>query len=186
MYGAMAVSGQKALARLKPLALLPGGGARLQPMTRVLAAPVRQALARKPVVVGASAAVATLAASNAEGPVAKEGFAVGARVAGTLRTAAQATLAAASSAVSRAGAATSRTTSHAAAVAGSLAGVATRGAAGMMAGRSPALDAAAPPPSGGIWGGRGPSSPPRASLPSLRGADRSQRLALAITSAARR
>lgn len=156
MYGMMAVSGQKALARLRPLGLLPGAAARLQPVSKALAAPVkralagpvRQAIARKPVVVGTTAAVATLAggpgagsprcllplscmfpvllaclwlhgmlvavlhlsplqqptlhppfprppcpaASSAQAPMIQETVTVGARVATTLRTAAQATL----------------------------------------------------------------------------------------------
>lgn len=59
MYGALALSGHKALAALRPLGLLPAGArARLQPVGTALA---RQALVRKPVVVGTTAAVATLA-----------------------------------------------------------------------------------------------------------------------------
>lgn len=59
MYGALALSGHKALAALRPLGMLPAGArARLQPVGAAL---TRQALARKPVVVGTTAAVATLA-----------------------------------------------------------------------------------------------------------------------------
>ncbi|KAL4421238.1 hypothetical protein ABPG75_010529 [Micractinium tetrahymenae] len=179
MYGALALSGHKALAALRPLGLLPAGArARLQPVGAALARPVRQALVRKPVVVGTTAAVATLAASAApQAPVLRETVTVGARVATTIRTAAQAALAATSTAVARASAATRHTTNQAVVVAGSLAGAATRGAAGLMVGRPTALEARS---------AAGTASPLRASLPTFRSIDRSQRLALAITSAARR
>lgn len=101
---------------------------------------------------------------------------MGARVATAVRTAAQATLTAASTAVYRASAATSRTTSQAAVLAGNLAGAASRGAAGLMTGSPAPL----------LQWGKAPASPPRVSLGGMRAADRSQRLALAITSAARR
>ncbi|PRW32493.1 hypothetical protein C2E21_8371 [Chlorella sorokiniana] len=173
MYGMMALSGQKVLARLP--ALLPGAKAKLQPVVskalaggvkRALTGPVRTAIARKPVVVG-TAAMATLAASSSQAPMIKETVSVGARVA----RAAQATIAAASTAVTRASAATVRTTSQAAVAVGSI----TRGAVALAAGR--------PMPLALEWGRA--ASPPRASL-GMRAADRSQRLALAITSAARR
>lgn len=135
MYGMIAMSGQKALARLRPAALLPRAAARLQPVSKALVGPVKQALSgrvrhalvRKPVVVGTTAAVATFAASSsAQAPVLQESVTVGARVAGSFRTAAQATMAAAGTAVYRAGAVTTRTTSQAAVMAGSLAGAASR------------------------------------------------------------
>ena len=182
MYGMLALSGQKALARLSPMALLPAGAkARLGPAVgRALAGPVRQALVRKPVVVG-TAAVATLAASaSSQAPMLKDTVTVGARVAVSVRSAAQAALGAAGTVVSRASAATCRTTSQAAVLAGSLAGAATRGAAGLMVGRPPATTALEM----GVASSRGAGSPLRASLPSFRALDRSQRLALAITSAA--
>lgn len=176
MYGAMALSGQKALARLKPAALLPGARAKLQPVvTRALAAaPVRRALVRKPVVVGTTAAVATLAAGSQGAPAVKDAVTVGARVAGVVRTAAQATLAAASTAVSSAAAATTRTSSQVAVMAGNLAGAASQR---LAAGRGPQLALE--------FGKSAAASPPRASL-ALRAVDRSARLALAVTSAARR
>lgn len=107
----------------------------------------------------------------------RETVTVGARMATTLRTAAQAALAATSTAVARASAATRHTTSQAVVAAGSLAGAATRGTAGLMMGRPAPVEAR---------GAAGCGSPLRASLPSFRSIDRSQRLALAITSAARR
>lgn len=196
MYGMMALSGQKALARLKPAALLPAAKARLQPMSkalarpmqRALAGPVRQALVRKPIVVGTTAAVATIAASSNQAPLIKETLTVGAQVAVTIRTAAHAALGAASTAVARASAATARTTNNAAVMAGNLAGAATRGAAGLMAGRQPGLiqAGASSSASGSALWAKGSGSPLRASLPTFKSVDRSQRLALAITTAARR
>jgi len=109
----------------------------------------------------------------------RETVTVGARVAGTIRTAAQAALAATSTAVARASAATRQTTNQAAVLAGSLAGAATRGATGLMVGRNASLALEASSRSGA-------ASPLRASLPTFCAAERSQRLALAITSAARR
>ena len=171
VYGALALSGHRALARLKPAALLPGARAKLQPVVqRALAGPVRSAIARKPVVVGTTAAVATLAAGSQGAPAVKDAVTVGARVV----RAAQATLAAASTAVSSAAAATTRTSSQVAVMAGNLAGAATQR---LAAGRGPQLALE--------WGKNAAASPPRASL-ALRAVDRSARLALAITSAARR
>ena len=184
MYGMLALSGPKALARLSPMALLPAGAkSRLGPAVgRALAGPVRQALVRKPVVMG-TAAVATLAASTtSQAPMLKDTVTVGARMAVSVRTAAQAALGAAGTVMSRASAATCRTTSQAAEMAGNLAGAASRGAAGLLVGRPPATAALAV----GAAGARGAGSPLRASLPSFRALDRSQRLALAITSVAAR
>lgn len=179
MYGALALSGHKALAAIRPLGGLPAGArARLQPVGKALARPMRQALGRKPVMVGTTAAVATLAASANQVPALRETVTVGARVASTIRTAAQAALAATTTAVTRASAATRHTTNQAAVLAHSMAGAASRGAAGLMTGRPPVLEAGR--------AAAGSVSPLRASLPSLRQIDRSQRLALAITSAARR
>jgi hypothetical protein len=200
MYGMIAMSGQKALARLRPAALLPRAAARLQPVSKALVGPVKQALSgrvrhalvRKPVVVGTTAAVATFAASSsAQAPVLQESVTVGARVAGSFRTAAQATMAAAGTAVYRAGAVTTRTTSQAAVMAGSLAGAASRSAAGLMLGRQLQPEGGG---SGGFWGQHqdqsqlqeAPAAQQRASLPSYRGADRAQRLSMAISSVARR
>ena len=230
-YAMLALSGQKALARLP--ALLPGAKARLRPVVgKAVAAPVAghvrgALLARKPVVVGTTAAVATLAgarrgrlrlwragavpavgcchalapahhlppthptpthpphalaptrpaASSSQAPMLRETVTVGARVATAVRSAAHATLAAATTAVTRASAATTRTTSQAVEIAGSVAGAATRGAVQLVGGR---------PAAGPLEWFIRPASPPRASLGALRAADRSQRLALAITSAARR
>ena len=80
MYGALALSGHRALAALRPLAALPAGAkARLaKPVGRALAGPVRQALTRRPVVVGTTAAVATLAGASKGHAWGREGMGGGA------------------------------------------------------------------------------------------------------------
>eukprot|EP00887_Chlorella_sp_A99_P005090 scaffold25.g5090.t1 len=168
----LALSSHHTLTRFRGAAPAPAR-ARLAPAGARVLGPVRQALARKPVVTVGTAAVATYAASG--GPALRETASVGARIAQGVRTAVVAAATLAHSAGQCAVATTAAATNQVAAVASGAA----RGAARLVARQQPLAAAAGRAPALARHG-----SPMRITLPAMQ--DRAQRLALAITSAAAR
>lgn len=178
--GLLALSGRNALGRLAAGRVGAGAAAkvaarRLAPAGAKALAPVRNVLVRKPVVTMGTAAVATYAASTA--PAAREVATVGARVAAGMRTAVIAAASLAQAVGQRTATATQQVTAAASGAA--------RGAARLVA-----CQQVAPVAAGGGAARRwlaGGANPSRITLPSVVGGmNRAQRLALAITSGARR
>jgi len=171
----LTLTGRQAFARLQSAPLVQSVQRRLLPVARNALAPVRRAVAQRPVyAVGTAAVATTYAASVGQAPAAiRDTFAIGARMAGGMQRAVRAATSLVEHVGRSASVATQQTANQAVALASGIAGLA-RGAGSIMAARPSKPIAAA----GGVRVRASGAGPMRAMLPDLRLGVRAQQLAL--------